>query len=329
MWEKHPEVQLGVDLYGELFWNIGDDLNKVYRTLNEYMKNIKDSIHLRQKIEAHINFTIICSVGRYPLYSHVKDGSIFQHIEDNDFLIELFTGLNRFSPSTFYRLYPKDIPLIRRYSGDFVIEKNKFWLSYIYSRDISSVLCWGDWILEAHLNFWSKNYKTLYYVMKEWRKDPPPRRVLKDFKNGLSEKKLYLEGRTILEDTLQRITKAPGSLPREFLELLFYFTNGKDQEHIRKESQRFILKNIIKMRMIQEEMEFFTEVIFGQKILKRIEEEMDDSGPRLGILRARVDFRKTLEMYGEEWSYISSVYRGVNSKGEDKTISLKGDTSPD
>lgn len=157
--------------------------------------------------------------------------------------------------------------------------------------------------------FWNegdpKGESDLMKIMRRWREKPPPKYVLEDFKKCLRLRRhmisrygLQTKGEVnIFEMVVNSLASDPFYVPFEFVELLQKFAcfSVFSPVHQARLGQHAINSYQKGMKFLENHQSFL-KLIYGQKIARYIEEQMDDS-KEMKPLRTKIDIRKGLESY--------------------------------
>lgn len=186
----------------------------------------------------------------------------------------------------------KDLNL--RIVGQYTI--SQIWASKALNADISKsgFNNYYNWVYEfwhySHIEVYSdlKN-NIIYKIMKIWKKEPPPKYVLEDFKKcllgypnfyNLNHKDKYKIN--MIDNIMYYIVKYNEVKLFEMIELIVYFTKNFEMNYDLED----IKNSEIKLKI--------EKLIAGKKIANFVEKYMDDEF-ELRSMRMRIDLRKIIE----------------------------------
>lgn len=266
-----------------------------YLTLSEHINQIKnDSEKMDHLRKTKFDFNL---------------PDLFEQVQDDLKVYEILKNLSLISTkikNKFGQVKKKDIPLIRENPK---ITRHETWISSIYANKIAPFedefyhYYWAREIFSLDVIFPLRPTENrLFLILKEWRKNTPDKRVLKELKwllNIVDDFEDYYSGKkmndrtSIIQTTLHVIQDKPDMIPIEFVHLLIHF--GSEF----KEMDCWILHvsrtSLIKARKWMEVYSEFEKIFFGMKINKWGTKWMDDSVD-FSPMRAKINLTNTLEL---------------------------------
>lgn len=289
---KHPQLWLWRFKKGNDDWE--------YRAFYDYVREIGLDEKFSTKLRKDINWGTLYK-NKWIISFKVNIGKILQTEMDDNFVVELIKLFIEIGIKDFPKLTRMDLKLIRE-KHDSQIFFTDDWLSKLYAQEVDERADHGyhNWAAESFEDYTyqpCREEDPLFTVLKAWREKPPPKRVLKDLKRLLNLPRRFMScnglrtlgDTTVMSLTLYNLCHDPFFIEQEYLELLIRFA-GICEDH--EDTIEYLSKKMgerVKMCLSWEE--FYTKVTFGKKIVRFVEEHMDDEH-EMKPMRARIEVGK-------------------------------------